>query len=104
MLSEIMLELSEELVDPEEAYLDDQLEETLDNEEDVMLGIGEDDDDVIEYIDKGNRMEHSDPIDFTDDDVDDSLDDDMNDDDDVEDLDDDDFDIDEIEEANTFIY
>ena len=70
-VSQIMLELAEELVDPSEAVLDDQIEETLDAEDDIMFGIGDDDDAVIDFIANGERITNSDPVDFTDDDVDD---------------------------------
>lgn len=72
-MNEIMLELSEELIDPVEAILDDQMEETLENEEDILLGVGDDDDDVIDFINSGKRMKNSDPNDYTDDDVEETL-------------------------------
>lgn len=70
-VNEIMLELAEELVDPAEAVLDDQVEELMDNTDDIMLGISDDDDEVINFIANGNRITNSDPVDFTDSDVDD---------------------------------
>lgn len=69
-VNRIMLELAEEMVNPDEAVLDDQIEDTIDTENDVLLGISDNDDAVIEFIAKGNRIANSDPVDFTDDDVD----------------------------------
>lgn len=70
-VNEIMLELAEELVDPTDAVLDDQVEELMDNTDDIMLGISDDDDEVIVFIANGNRITNSDPVDFTDSEVDD---------------------------------
>lgn len=92
-MNELIMELAEELVDPAEAVLDDQMEETLENEEDAMLGVGEDDDDVIEFIDRGKRMANADPNEYTDDDVEDTL----RDDDDPQSIED-------IEESFSYIY
>lgn len=76
MISNIVLELAEELVSPDEAVLDNQVEEAIESEQETLLGIGEFDDDIIEFIEKGKRFYNSDPIDFTDDDVDETLEDD----------------------------
>ena len=97
---EIMLELSEELVDPAEAVLDDQMEETLEDEQDIMLGIGDDDDSVIDFINSGNRLVNTDPVDFTDDDVELSV----EDDEEGTSPDEEEFNLDDIEESTTFIY
>lgn len=70
-ISEIMLELAEDLVDPAEAVLDDQVEEVIDLEDDIMYGIADEEDAIIEFIDNGERLTNIDPVDFTDDDVDD---------------------------------
>lgn len=78
-VSEIVLELAEEMVDPSEAVLDDQIEETLDTEEDIMIGVGEDDDEVINFIASGKRITNADPVDFTDNEVDDVIFDDLED-------------------------
>lgn len=78
-VSEIVLELAEEMVDPSEAILDDQIEETLDTEEDIMIGVGEDDDEVINFIASGKRITNADPVDFTDNEVDDVIFDDLED-------------------------
>lgn len=72
-ISYAMLELAEELVDPAEAVLDDQVEEAIDNEEDALCGVGDTEDDIIEFIANGNRVTNADPVDFTDDDVDDMI-------------------------------
>lgn len=72
-MSEVMLELAEEMVNPDEAILDDQIEDTIETEKDALAGVGEDDDDVIEFIANGNRLTNADPIDFTDDDVEETL-------------------------------
>ena len=79
MVNTFMLELAEELVDPSEAVLDDQVEEVIDTEEEVMLGVSDDDDRVIEFIAKGERLTNEDPVDFTDDDVNDTIFDDLED-------------------------
>lgn len=92
-MNEIMLELAEELVDPAEAVLDDQMEDTIETEEDIMIGIGDDDDDVIDFISSGKRFENSDPIDYTDDDVEETIED-----------DDEPTDIDDIEESFSYLY
>lgn len=92
-MNEIMLELAEELVDPTEAVLDDQMEDTIETEEDIMIGIGDDDDDVIDFISSGKRFENSDPIDYTDDDVEETIED-----------DDEPTDIDDIEESFSYLY
>lgn len=92
-MNEIMLELAEELVDPAEAVLDDQVEDTIETEEDIMIGIGDDDDDVIDFISSGKRFENSDPVDYTDDDVEETLED-----------DDEPTDIDGIEESFSYLY
>lgn len=97
MVSDIILELMDELVDPSEAILDDQIEETLEDEEDIILGIGDNDDRVIEFIASGSRLTNSDPVDFTDDDVEETVED-----DDESSLDDDNFTIDDIEESYTY--
>lgn len=73
MISQAILELAEELVDPSEAFLDDQVEEAIETEDEIMLGVDDVDDDVIDFIDRGKRLTNSDPVDFTDDDVDDLL-------------------------------
>ena len=98
MISDIILELMDELVDPSEAILDDQIEETLEDEEDIILGIGDNEDRVIEFIAGGNRLTNSDPVDFTDDDVEETVEDDDN----ESGLDDDNFTIDDIEESYTY--
>lgn len=92
-MNEIMLELAEELVDPAEAVLDDQVEDTIETEEDIMIGIGDDDDDVIDFISSGKRFENSDPADYTDDDVEETLED-----------DDEPTSIDDIEESFSYLY
>lgn len=92
-MNEIMLELAEELVDPAEAVLDDQVEDTIETEEDIMIGIGDDDDDVIDFISSGKRFENSDPVDYTDDDVEETLED-----------DDEPAGIDDIEESFSYFY
>ena len=92
-MNEIMLELAEELVDPAEAVLDDQVEDTIETEEDIMIGIGDDDDDVIDFISTGKRFENSDPVDYTDDDVEETLED-----------DDEPAGIDDIEESFSYLY
>lgn len=92
-MNEIMLELAEELVDPAEAVLDDQVEDTIETEEDIMIGIGDDDDDVIDFISSGKRFENSDPVDYTDDDVEETLED-----------DDEPVGIDDIEESFSYLY
>ncbi len=92
-MNEIMLELAEELVDPAEAVLDDQVEDTIETEEDIMIGIGDDDDDVIDFISSGKRFENSDPVDYTDDDVEETLED-----------DDEPAGIDDIEESFSYLY
>lgn len=106
MIDNIILELADELVDPTEAVLDDQLEEEMEDEEDIMLGIGDEDDKVIEFIANGNRLRDEDPINFTDDEVDDTMDDD-DEDEDIDDTDDNNEDetvsIDDIEEAFSLI-
>lgn len=70
---ETILELAEEMVNPDEAVLDDQIEDTLETELDALAGVGDDDDDVIDFISKGNRLTNTDPIDFTDYEVDETL-------------------------------
>lgn len=92
-MNEIMLELAEELVDPAEAVLDDQVEDTIETEEDIMIGIGDDDDDVIDFISSGKRFENSDPVDYTDDDVEETVED-----------DDEPTGIDDIEESFSYLY
>lgn len=92
-MNEIMLELAEELVDPAEAVLDDQVEDTIETEEDIMIGIGDDDDAVIDFISSGKRFENSDPVDYTDDDVEETLED-----------DDEPVGIDDIEESFSYLY
>lgn len=98
MINDIILELCDELVDPTEAVLDDQIEETMEDEEDIMIGIGDDDDRLIEFIADGKRLENSDPVDFTDDEVEDSV----EDDDDESGLDDENFSLDDVEESFTY--
>lgn len=98
MINDIILELCDELVDPTEAVLDDQIEETMEDEEDIMIGVGDDDDRLIEFIADGKRLENSDPVDFTDDDVEDSV----EDDDDESGLDDENFSLDDVEESFTY--
>lgn len=75
---EAILELAEEMVNPDEAILDDQMEETIDNELDALSGVGDDDDSLIDFIDKGSRLTNVDPIDYTDYEVDDTLEDENN--------------------------
>lgn len=99
MPSEIMLELAEELVNPSDVVLDKQIEDVIDTEIDSLLGVGEDDDDVIDFIDHGGRLGNSDPVDFTDDDVDDVVEDDIREEDVSEQVN-----IDDIEDSYTFIY
>ena len=72
-VNEIMLELAEELVDPTEVVLDDQLEDLMDTVDDIMLGLADEDDAIVDFIANGNRIGDADPIDFTDDDVDDAV-------------------------------
>lgn len=81
-LNEVIYELAEELVDPAEAVLDDQVEETLDTEEDITCGVADYDDSIIEFIANGNRLTNEDPLDFTDDDISDIVFDEVEDDDD----------------------
>ena len=100
MINELILELVDELVDPAEAVLDDQVKDTLEDEEDIMLGIGDDDDSVIDFIASGKRLANSDPVDFTDDDVEDYV----EDDDDESGLDDGNFSVDDIDESVFYIY
>ena len=68
-----ILELAEEMVDPSETVLDDQIEDTINTQLDALAGVGEDDDDVIAFIATGKRLANADPVDFTDDDVDDVI-------------------------------
>ena len=58
-----------------------------------MIGIGDDDDDVIDFISAGKRFENSDPVDYTDDDVEETLED-----------DDEPAGIDDIEESFSYLY
>lgn len=79
MIDHLMLELTEELINPEDAYLDDQVEKAIDAETDVLYGDDDGDDELIDFIDKGKRLTNSDPVDFTDDDVEEIIQDDMED-------------------------
>ena len=79
MIDHLMLELTEELINPEDAYLDDQVEKAIDAEIDVLYGDDDGDDELIDFIDKGKRLTNSDPVDFTDDDVEEIIQDDMED-------------------------
>lgn len=67
MVNEMMLQLVEEMVDPEEIALSEQIEEAVELEEDTIVGTDELDDEIICRIDNGDRVGYEDPIDFSDD-------------------------------------
>ena len=77
MVNEMMLQLVEEMVNPEEIVLDEQIEEAVELEEDTIAGTDDLDDEIICRIDNGDRVGYEDPIDFTDDDVEDAAADDL---------------------------
>ena len=72
-MNEYMLELLEEMVKPDEMALDNQLEDTIESEDDIVFGTAETDDEIIMFIDNGERIGYVDPVDFTDPDVDDAV-------------------------------
>ena len=74
-VNECILELIEEMVKPDEIALCNKVEDAIDAEDDVMFGIAEIDDDLIDFINRGTGLGYEDPIDFSDD-VEDALDDD----------------------------
>ena len=61
-INEMMFELIEELTQPDEIALDHNVEETIDAEMDTVLGASEEDDELIEFINKGGRMGYDDPV------------------------------------------
>lgn len=63
-MNEYMMELIEEMVNPEEIALNDTVEDAIDDEDDVLFGTAEDDDDVIEFIDNGG-LGYENPVDFS---------------------------------------
>lgn len=77
MVNEMILQLVEEMVNPDEIALDEQVEDIIELEDDTLLGAAEVDDELIEFIANGGRLGYDDPIDFTDNDVDEALDDDL---------------------------
>lgn len=95
-VNEMMLELAEELVNPAEISISEQIEDMLDDEEDVIMGTEDDDDRLIEFIARGERITNEEVVDFSqydgeyiiEDDDDEDDDDDFEDDDDDEKYDD----------------
>ena len=75
-INEYMMELIEEMVNPQEIALEGTVEDAIDDEDDVLFGTAEDDDDIIEFIDNGG-LGYEEPINFADDDVEKVLDDDI---------------------------
>lgn len=69
-MNELMMQLIEEEVNPEEIFLEDIVEEAVEAEEETIFGSAEIDDDVIEFINSGMKLGYNDPIDFTDAEVD----------------------------------
>ena len=65
-VNQIMLELVEEMVKPEEIALDNKVEDAIEAEDDVTFGTAESDDDIIEFIANGGKLGYEDPIDFSD--------------------------------------
>ena len=75
-INEYMMELIEEMVNPQEIALEGTVEDASDDEDDVLFGTAEDDDEIIEFIDNGGLgYEHA--IDFSDTSVEDVLNDDV---------------------------
>lgn len=64
-INEMMLELIDELTDPGEITLDEDIEDIIDDEIDVIFGTAEEDDDIINFVDSGGRMGYENPIDFS---------------------------------------
>lgn len=71
-----ILDLIDEEMDPCEIELENTIEDIIELEEDAIFGNAEDDDDVIDFIDGGNKLGYEDPVDFSDD-VEDVIHDDM---------------------------
>ena len=86
-INEYMMELVSEMVDPVEISLNEQIEQQIEDETNVICSMFEDEDELIEFIDKGAKIGYDHPIDFSDDnyedvedidnDVDDIMDDDI---------------------------
>ena len=66
MVNEIILQLVDEMVKPEEITLENTVEDTIELEDDTIIGAAEDGDDIIELIDRGEGIGYRDPEDFTD--------------------------------------
>ena len=75
-INEYMMELIEEMVNPQEIALEGAVEDAIDDEDDVLFGTAEDDDEIIEFIDNGG-LGYEEPINFADDEVEKVLDDDI---------------------------
>ena len=76
-INECMMDLIEEMTDPSEVMLNEDVEDEIENETNAICSMYEDEDELIEFIDKGARIGYEEPIDFSDDDDDDDLDDDV---------------------------
>lgn len=64
-INEMMMELIEELTQPDEIALDHNVEETIEAEVDAIFGTSEEDDDVIDFVASGGRLGYQDPVDFS---------------------------------------
>lgn len=75
-MNEFMIELLEEMVNPEEIALEGTVEDAIEAEDDVLFGTAEVDDDVIDFINNGG-LGYESPIDFSDTSVEDVVNDDV---------------------------
>ena len=64
-INEYMMELLEEMVNPDEIALNIQVENAINEQDDALFGIAELDDDLIEWIDSGEKFGYEDPVDFS---------------------------------------
>lgn len=76
-VSEMMLQLVEEMVNVDEAALENDVEDAIECEDDIVCGTAEDDDDIISFIDDGSMMGYEDPVDLSDMSVEDAINDDL---------------------------
>ena len=66
MVNEFILQLVEEMDDPCEKALEDEVEKSIDAEDSILFGDEEFDDEIIERINSGEKLGYEDPIVFAD--------------------------------------
>lgn len=67
MIDRTILELAEELVDPTEKALEEMVEQSIEAECDILLCCEDAEDELIEFIDRGETLSITDPVDFSND-------------------------------------